>query len=556
MPQLYLIAVGGTGMRCLESFIHLCAIGMLDDHEVNVLVMDTDFNNGNLERTRNLLDLYRQIKMTGVENQEVLRDSFFSAKLNVHYFAPEYRNERSNFRTISKIGRLGAAAMEQNESLASLLFEPKVQEFDLHHGYRAQTHIGSHLMYHAILEEARNYAAGLNQKQDSIVRFLDRLGVADEERKVFVMGSIFGGTGASSIPILPKALHDAYRIINPNLNMPSNILFGATLLTNYFRFGRPMAQQLQQEGLIADSDRFGLNCQAAMKFYNEDLTIQQKYKCMYHLGWPKQALDYDDKGSRATHDQTVHTGGTKQKNPSHVIEMMAAFAAYHFFMDQSVTVSQPLRHVYKTVASDGGNLALSYADFAGNDPLEAVRFQKKLASMVALSLLIQVDFEGKTQGFWSNVTRHRANRFSYLNQIQPDWLDPLNQYLNLFLFHFDRTKKPAKVHSNWLQQVRATAPAGSFLMLNEEIFSRDERTIAELDWSGIWEDGYNYFRRRLPLLGFFIKTSFDSFLKVYTHEISVQPDLAILNPVEMLLNHSYKALAFYLGFTSPNNTSK
>jgi outer membrane protein insertion porin family len=31
---LFVIAIGGTGMRCLESFVHLCAIGMLDGREV------------------------------------------------------------------------------------------------------------------------------------------------------------------------------------------------------------------------------------------------------------------------------------------------------------------------------------------------------------------------------------------------------------------------------------------------------------------------------------------------------------------------------------------
>ena len=28
--KLFVIAIGGTGMRCLESFVHLSAIGMFD----------------------------------------------------------------------------------------------------------------------------------------------------------------------------------------------------------------------------------------------------------------------------------------------------------------------------------------------------------------------------------------------------------------------------------------------------------------------------------------------------------------------------------------------
>ena len=33
MDKLFVIAIGGTGMRCLESFVHLCAIGMFDNEE-------------------------------------------------------------------------------------------------------------------------------------------------------------------------------------------------------------------------------------------------------------------------------------------------------------------------------------------------------------------------------------------------------------------------------------------------------------------------------------------------------------------------------------------
>ena len=40
--KLFIIAVGGTGMRCLESFTHLCAIGMFDNQEIEILTLDTD----------------------------------------------------------------------------------------------------------------------------------------------------------------------------------------------------------------------------------------------------------------------------------------------------------------------------------------------------------------------------------------------------------------------------------------------------------------------------------------------------------------------------------
>ena len=50
MDKLFVIAIGGTGMRCLEAFTHLCGIGMFDNQEIEILTLDTDQNNGNKGR--------------------------------------------------------------------------------------------------------------------------------------------------------------------------------------------------------------------------------------------------------------------------------------------------------------------------------------------------------------------------------------------------------------------------------------------------------------------------------------------------------------------------
>ena len=52
--DIFVIGIGGTGMRCIESFIHLCAIGMFDDTNVHLLALDTDKDNGNFRRLRDL----------------------------------------------------------------------------------------------------------------------------------------------------------------------------------------------------------------------------------------------------------------------------------------------------------------------------------------------------------------------------------------------------------------------------------------------------------------------------------------------------------------------
>ncbi len=60
--KLFVIAIGGTGMRCLEAFTHLCAVGMFDDQEIEVLTLDTDQNNGNKAKVEQLIGLYSRVK--------------------------------------------------------------------------------------------------------------------------------------------------------------------------------------------------------------------------------------------------------------------------------------------------------------------------------------------------------------------------------------------------------------------------------------------------------------------------------------------------------------
>jgi hypothetical protein len=98
------------------------------------------------------------------------------------------------------------------------MFTDDVENFNLQHGYRAQTHLGSMMMYQSIIEEAKK-----NTNND-LKSFLTELTNAAQQANphVFILGSVFGGTGASSIPIIPQAIAKASngipRIINKICN--------------------------------------------------------------------------------------------------------------------------------------------------------------------------------------------------------------------------------------------------------------------------------------------------------------------------------------------------
>lgn len=73
MPKsVFVVGIGGTGMRCIESFVHLCAIGMFDDTEVHLLAMDTDKDNGNFRRLATLVDNYKKNQRRTLEKRDIV----------------------------------------------------------------------------------------------------------------------------------------------------------------------------------------------------------------------------------------------------------------------------------------------------------------------------------------------------------------------------------------------------------------------------------------------------------------------------------------------------
>jgi hypothetical protein len=88
-------------------------------------------------------------------------------------------------------------------------------------------------------------------------------------------------------------------------------------LTAYFSFKAPSSNELANQKVIATSDKFALNSQVAMMFYEDDSTVKSTYQKFYMMGtdslnWNPMAKD--------NISETI-TGGEKQKNDSHYINI-------------------------------------------------------------------------------------------------------------------------------------------------------------------------------------------------------------------------------------------
>ncbi|GAB4402361.1 MAG: hypothetical protein OHK0039_00270 [Bacteroidia bacterium] len=522
--KIFIIGIGGTGMRCLEAFVHLCAIGMYDDTEVDILALDTDRDNGNFRRLKDLVDTYGRCK--GVDKTHyALKHSFFSAKINYYQYSPDYaRQESGNFARITRYGDIRHQHEEQAH-LADLLMTRSTREFDLKHGYRAQTHLGSFLMYHNILEEVR-----LNHNGD-LARFINSLVTANQaiSPKVFVLGSVFGGTGASSIPVLPKAFTAAANTLAPGIGL-RNVLFGSVLLTSYFTFSAPSSDYMARQLVVATAERFALNSQAAMMFYNEDNTVKETYQKFYMLGTP--TMDFSTE-----HDSSEPlTGGGKQENDAHYIELFAAFAAYDFFntpVDDLKAIKSKgdgVKYYYRTVAADG---TIDFGDLV--DSTREEELAKRFGMAVVMSFLVNLaEFYSSAQS--GSLLKDGVSGYE---DIDPREVEAIRKYFEMFHFRIDT----GTARSGWLRQLYRSAGGGDKLLFRSEMFGMNSlKELSGFNYNNrLYKENFEKHSFKTGLFG----NPFNSFKDVFKKRGN-DPDIP--NRCEQLTKRIYMTLCDLYGF--------
>ena len=541
MDKLFVIAIGGTGMRCLESFVHLCAIGMFDNEEIEILTLDTDQTNGNKGRVEQLIELYNRIKSNDMANPDGGQpnvDTFFSAKLNLYRFYTDYTDHsRKTYKLLSAMQNATDEQNKDNQDLSDLFLDANsVQSFDLDHGYRAQTHLGSMLMYHGIIEAAVNYAknklTAATQEVD-LINFLNLLAQAGENARVFVFGSVFGGTGASSIPVIPTALKEAVSISSTNTLDLSRVKFGSTLLTEYFTFTAPDDTQKTKEHIVADASNFAINSQAALQFYQDDPTVKSVYRKLYHVGWPLQSVNVSEGTT------TTITGGKEQKNACHVAELMCACAAYDFFTlpdGDLADFGKEAEYLYRSIPFSGNSFDFTGDDFVG---AKGNVFMNKLGAMLSLAHIIlskhgAVNGMPGIKGMLARFKKHNINDYDSLTDQQAKEID---NYLKQFAYDIteDEGFKPG-----WIYQIRNSVGSGAF-MFKSDAFP-DGASYKNVDPGNIFVDEKHKWDKG-SVYGIKMGDRYDKFIEIMNDTRSLPKSKQKVNTVkEKFLAHIYNGI--------------
>ena len=292
MSKLFVFGIGGTGSRVLRSFVMMLASGVkVGFNEVVPIIIDPDSSNADLTRTVSLLNKYSAIR-SNLQFSEGNESSFF--RTEIKQILPNYTllindTDDKSFQQFIDYASMSKA----NQSLTKMLFSDRNLQSSMDVGFKGNPNIGSVVLNQIVHSE--NFEA-----------FANEFSAGD---RIFIISSIFGGTGASGFPLLLKTLRTSKNFTNYSIINSATI--GAVTILPYFKLK-------QVEDSEIDSSTFISKTKSALAYYESNISKNGSIDALYYLA--------DDLSK--TYEN--HEGGSSQQNDAHLIEFLGATAIVDF----------------------------------------------------------------------------------------------------------------------------------------------------------------------------------------------------------------------------------
>jgi hypothetical protein len=360
MTETYVIGIGGTGSRCIESFIHLSAAG-LGPRSTWLGLVDQDKANGNVGHAAQLISRYRKVRSELRQlDQNILSPNcgLFQTEVSKPASGPLWCPLPDDGSNLEGIFRLDILKPELR-GMFECLYASEEQGLDLGVGFRGKPHIGA--------------AAILSRSGPDEPYWKELLDIIDSARggteiRIFLVASVFGGMGASGFPTIARLLRAELQ----RRGVTSSVKIGGALFLPYFSFSSPLDDQDQD---VARSEAFLEQSQGALLFY-ENLMRQEKiFDSLYMVGWsPIIKLPFHEKG------------GQNQINPPMIPELYGALAAAHFFSPENKDADG----IYQIGRRNIGEVGWEDLPPIGRDPNE---IKAKLGQVVRFAVAYKYIYE-------------------------------------------------------------------------------------------------------------------------------------------------------------------
>ncbi len=300
--NLIFVSVGGTGLKVLESLIHLASSGN-GPKQIIPIIIDQDSENGNKKRAVNVIKTYMKMrrKIKEIDKGNIFFDPNIELddvnNLEPYFFIPE--DIRNNFQSAVNYMRMNDIEKKMLDSL----FTSEQMTGKLDHGFKKRAFLGSILMNKMLINQSKlDYTAGLNKIVDQFKK------LPKDQLHVVICGSIFGGTGASGIVKIGGFFKK---------NLPDHHV-KAIMLLPYFKVSTDWEDGDADKGLI-NSNNDMISSKIVLSMYKDE--IRKNFDSVYFLGTTLP----NDKVS-----DIAYTGGDKQENKEHIFELLSAIGAAEY----------------------------------------------------------------------------------------------------------------------------------------------------------------------------------------------------------------------------------
>lgn len=313
--RTFIFGIGGTGARVMRSLSMLLAAGAKGAGSQDVIIpiiIDYDLENHDTCLAREIMETYERIHNVSYRKKDNnISSEFFCAAISKLKDLQEGAslNQRADYQLY----------LESNDTNVSFADHINYKQLTKANGI-AETADLLNVLYDNSPEDDPNTELNLNLEKGFkgcpnigcvVTKSLTRsrelksfISMVNEHDRVIVVGSIFGGTGASGIPMLLDLLRDTTKT--------RNVPVAVVAVTPYFNVSKDPNSAI-------DSDTFMAKTKAALDAYDLGKSVNKQSTFIYYVGDNYKSGEY-----------TNSEGGKTQKNPAHIVELIAATMALHF----------------------------------------------------------------------------------------------------------------------------------------------------------------------------------------------------------------------------------
>ena len=435
----YIIGIGGTGAKCVEALTHLCAVGLMPDGELYSVFVDPDKSNGSLERAESTLQNYTDCRRLQFGSTDLFKTRITISRPDVWSPLGDDPKSLDVFLQYDDLRLTNPPAA----GLFDVLYSPDEKKTSLKEGFRGHPSIGAAVM-------ATTLTLGAGEPWET---FRDRVATdvkTGTGARIVLVGSIFGGTGASGMPTIARLIREELKTIQETVRtgaQQESLRVGATLggvlMLPYFSF-----PPVHGEDLRADAENFLLNTQAALKYYYQQDDLGT-YDAVYLLG--EEVLSPMGEPS---------IGGKNQKNEPHFIELYAALGCIDFFTKGNVTQYQFLGRKNPD--------KLTWSDLPHPEGAESLK--RKIDRFTRFAFAFDCAYYPVLEHIRTNGTGYRAPW--YVNFFEREKLS-LSKSMDKELPHL---KTYCERFLAWLANIQSSATKLQVDLVNFNAFAKKERS--------------------------------------------------------------------------------